>query len=135
MFMSYSTCMGVVYSMLLTGFAASVVEAGPVPIRAQPVIQREVTPRANPAYRATRQGVHVVYGTVVAVHGSQLTVKLRNNRSINVDASPAIANGDYSAPLFVGKLVNVDGAFKPNGVLSAAHVFRLVRLEGLRPDR
>jgi UDP-GlcNAc3NAcA epimerase len=46
----------------------------------------------------------------------------------------AIAHGDYSAPLFVGKVVSVDGN-QVGPTFTASHVFRLTNLANLPPDR
>jgi hypothetical protein len=52
-----------------------------------------------------------------------------------IDASPALAAGTYSGPLFVGKIVVAEGLTRSDGVLTAARVSRLTRLTDSNPDR
>jgi hypothetical protein len=59
---------------------------------------------------------------------------LRNGRPVAVNAAGAIAHGDYSAPLFVGKMVSIDGN-QVGTTFAAAHVFRLSKLTNLPADR
>jgi hypothetical protein len=60
-------------------------------------------------------------------------VRLRNGRTQPVDDTRAVAANDYSAPLFLGKFVAVDGTFA-QGVFSAQHIYRLSNLQGLQND-
>jgi hypothetical protein len=76
----------------------------------------------------------VFYGTIAALRGSVLTVRLRNGRVLTVEASAAIANGNYSAPLFVGKLVSIDGEERGT-TFTATHIFRINNLANLRADK
>ncbi len=98
-----------------------------------PVRQVQVRPAAAHPYHATRLGPHTFYGTIVTMRGSRIAVQLRNGRMQSVDATSAIAANDYSSPLFIGKLVAVDGTFV-KGVFSAQHIYRLSNLQGLQND-
>ncbi len=98
-----------------------------------PARQVQVRPAVAVPYHATRLGPHTFYGTIVAIRGSLLAVRLRNGRTQAVDDTRAIAANDYSSPLFVGKLVAIDGTFE-KGVFSAQHIYRLTNLQGLQND-
>jgi hypothetical protein len=103
-------------------------------VTGRPQPQRQVRAVAPAPWHAARVGPHVFYGTIAALRGPQLVVRLRNGRYQAVDAAAAIAHGDCSEPLFIGKIVSVDG----NGVgttFVAAHVLRLNNLADLRADR
>jgi hypothetical protein len=76
---------------------------------------------------------HRFYGSIAQIHGSIITLRLRNGR-VTVDATAAVANGNYSAPLFVGKAVSVDG-YRTGTALTATHIFRISNLGGLPVDR
>ena len=98
------------------------------PVRQLPVRAGIVAP-----YHATRIGPHTFYGTIVALNGARLVIRLRNGRSQAIDGTRAVAANDYSSPLFIGKLVAVDGTFA-SGVFSAQHIYRLSNLQGLQND-
>ena len=98
-----------------------------------PARQMQVRPAAAVPYHATRIGPHTFYGTIVAMRGSRIVVRLRNGRSQPVDDTRALAANDYSSPLFIGKLVAIDGTFL-NGTFSAQHIYRLSNLQGLQND-
>jgi hypothetical protein len=78
-------------------------------------------------------GPHTLFGTIAALDGADVTVRLRSGRLAAVDATAAFANGAYSAPLFVGKMVAVDGVVH-NGTFVAAHIVRLTNLADFPPD-
>ena len=78
---------------------------------------------------------NAIYGTIVQMTGNVLTIRTRAGRLRQVDATPAIRAGTYSAPLFIGKLVVAEGVVRANGMLTAARVSRLSRLEGSDADR
>jgi hypothetical protein len=104
---------------------------------AQALPQHQVRPwvlRPAPAWHAVRGGPHSLYGTIRAIKGNLIAVQLRSGRLQVVNAAAAIAHGDYSAPLFVGKFVGVDGSFV-GGAFVAAHVYRLHGLYRLPNDR
>src|SRR5450631_49905 len=115
--------------------AANVIPMHPAAERmGRPVPQRQVRAplpsAASQQWHAVRPGPHVFYGTIAAIKGSAFTLRLRNGRAITVDATAAIANGDYSAPLFVGKIVSVDGNVV-GATFTASHVFRMTNLANL----
>ena len=116
--------------------AAYAQTARPVPRGTRPLRQHQVRPVPVPAalaWRAVHTGSHTIYGQIAGITGNILTVRMRNGRSAKVDAAAAVAHGDISAPLFVGKLVSVDGEVR-NGTFTAAHVFRLENLYQLPND-
>lgn len=78
---------------------------------------------------------NAVFGTITQVSGAVLTVKLRDGRSLKVDASVAVAHGDYSAPLFVGKIIMAEGTRLSNGTFDAIRVTRLPSLNEIPADR
>jgi hypothetical protein len=78
---------------------------------------------------------NAVFGTITQVTGSILTVKLRDGRTIKVDASVAVAHGDYSAPFFVGKIIMAEGTRMSNGTFDAVRVTRLTSLSQIPADR
>jgi hypothetical protein len=102
-----------------------------------PLAQKQIKTQkqqAQPVWRPTARGPHVFYGTIVAIRGTSLSVLLRNSRIVSVDVAAAVASGNYSAPLFVGKTVSVDGSGN-GGAFTAAHVFRVTNLANLSNDR
>jgi hypothetical protein len=112
--------------------AAPTVSSGRIPLP-----QRQIRTSASSAvqpWHPTRVGAHVLYGTIAFVRGALLTIQLRNGTLRSVDATAAIANGDYSAPLFVGKLVSIDGDLRGT-VFTAAHISRMTDLTNLGADR
>jgi hypothetical protein len=78
---------------------------------------------------------NAVFGTITQVSGAILTVKLRDGRTVKVDASAAVAHGDYSAPLFVGKIILAEGTRSPNGTFAAVRITRLTSLNQIPADR
>ena len=99
-----------------------------------PARQAATERSASARFHPRRFGPHTYYGTIVALAGSKLTLRLRNGRAQGIDATQAIADNAYSQPLFVGKTVVIDGAFT-NGVFVAAHIYRVTTLQDLRGDR
>ncbi len=79
-------------------------------------------------------GPHTFYGTITQLGSTSLTIRTRRQRLVNVDATTVLADGTYSAPLFVGKLVTVDGVQGANGVFTAAHILRMTNLNALPND-
>lgn len=80
-------------------------------------------------------GARHVFGTIVAIDGTTLSVRRRNGRLLTVDASTAIANDDYSYPLFVGKTVAIDGSFSTKTTFAASHVDAITSLQSLEADK
>jgi len=77
--------------------------------RLLPQRQVRMSSPAGHGWHPVRQGSHVFYGTIAAINRGVITLRRRNSPAVAVDAAAAIANGDYSAPLFVGKIVSIDG--------------------------
>jgi hypothetical protein len=73
------------------------------------------------------------FGMIVAINGGILSVKRRSGVVTAVDATTAIANGDYSYPLFVGKFVAVDGT-RSGATFTAVHVEAITTLKSLEND-
>jgi hypothetical protein len=117
---------------------ASVAVVAPVAEAAgRPLPQHEVRaplPSASQPWHAVRPGPHVFYGTLAAIRGSFITLRLRNGRAILVDATAALANGDYSAPLFIGKIVSVDGN-QVGTTFTATHILRMSNLANPPADK
>jgi hypothetical protein len=111
--------------------AAQTVRALPGERAREPVTGRgfESGPYANPS------PTHRLFGEIVALQGTRAEVRSRTGRIIEVDCGPAIRTGHFSAPLFVGKLVLVEGLYSPDRIMHAARITRLPRLEPtLAPD-
>ena len=119
--------------VVVTGVTQPLTATAGTPV---PLPQRQVRAPAQPAqtWHAVRIGPHVLYGKIASIRGTALTLLLRSGRSVAVDAAAAIAHGDYSAPLFIGKVVSVDGD-QVGPTFRAAHVFRLRNLVSLPPDK
>jgi len=77
---------------------------------------------------------HTMYGTIASINGETFVLQLRNGRSIEVDASTAIASDAYSAPLFVGKAVTVEGR-RHGRLFYADDIVRVETLIELPPDQ
>jgi hypothetical protein len=106
-------------------------EVQPAVVRAHPVAH--AAPPGSKTWRSVPPGPHTLFGTIAALDGADVTVRLRSGRLAAVDATAAFANGAYSAPLFVGKMVAVDGVVH-NGTFVAAHIVRLTNLADFPPD-
>lgn len=81
-----------------------------------------------------QRSAHTLFGTIVSMSGDGFALRLRNGRTVQVDATTAIANDDFSAPLFVGKMVSVDGVVRSSSLFAANDVFRTDTLDGLPAD-
>jgi hypothetical protein len=130
------------HSRLLAAVALATVFGSLAPARAQHEMRRPATVRGVPVPIPTAAPVatplpvgptHVAFGTIAKMTGPILTVILRNRRPVRVDATWAIANGYYSAPLFIGKLVVVEGRFGRDGTLFANTVTRMTKLDATTP--
>jgi hypothetical protein len=121
-------------ALLLTAAIAAGAEA----VVAQTAIRRPVPvavparPGANATPKVPRPE-HFVSGTIVKMAGRLLLVQLRDRRLLRVDASSPLATGRYSAPLFVGKVVIVEGSYARDGTLLATTVTRLSRIDRTTP--
>ena len=109
----------------LAAFAVQTVRS---PVRA--ATTHAVSPQG---FHPRKRGPHTFYGTIVSLNGTQLVLKRRNGRLQNIDASVAIADNAYSQPLFVGKVVVIDGSVS-GGIFTAAHIYRLTDLDDLGND-
>ncbi len=133
---------------LAVGVASTIATADAQVVRrlpaAMPSAMRAAAPmQATPAERARahasanrkwHRSLHTAYGTIASMTGDTLMLHLRDGHSLTVDATIAVANDAYSAPLFVGKMVSVEGAMRGN-VFAANDIFRVDTLAGLPPDR
>ena len=79
------------------------------------------------------KATHVVFGRLETVSGKMLTLRTRSGRVWRVDATEALASGNYSAPLFVGKIVEIDGSLGKTGVIQALGVMRMGSLDASTP--
>lgn len=118
--------------------AAAVPTAVRVNAQSVPATQRVLSrglvsrPDAMPV-TLTGRGTHIVFGRLESALGKMWTLRTRSGRLLSVDASEAIASGNYSAPLFVGKIVEVDGPFSKLGVLRATGIMRMGSLDRSTP--
>jgi|HubBroStandDraft_1064217.scaffolds.fasta_scaffold65816_2 hypothetical protein len=128
--------------MLMRGWSALVAmvmlaAAAPGAVQAQAASPAPAQAAARAAFLQTVNAhailPHAEYGTIESVSGTQLALLLRSGKTLTVDASQAIASGQYSAPLFVGKVVVVEGSPRANGVFAAQRVSRLTSLDAQTP--
>jgi hypothetical protein len=115
--------------------AQTVRQAQPLKRSSAPVALRSTTMVTQKTYHPIKIGPHTFYGTIVGINGTSVAVRTRRQRLVTVDATNVLADGSYSAPLFVGKFVTVDGVQATNGIFMAAHIFRLTNLNALPDDR
>ena len=113
--------------------AQTVGHAQPVSRSVGPAVSQS-TGKSPQRYHPVKLGPHTFYGTITAINGTNVTIRTRRNRVVNIDASTVLADGTYSAPLFVGKLVTIDGNQSASGVFTAAHIFRMTNLSALPDD-
>ena len=103
-------------------------------------IHLQVAPRApsgphgKPGGRGHPLAKLHIFGTIMGINGNMLSVLRRNGKYVTVDATTAIANNDYSYPLFIGKTVAIDGAFSSKTTFTATHVFAITTLQSLESD-
>jgi hypothetical protein len=130
------------HARLVAAIAISVVAASVAQAQAQNELRRPATIRGIPVPLATPTPVatpfpigptHIASGTIARITGSILLLELRNRRPLRVDATYAIARGSYSAPLFIGKIVIVEGRFGRDGTLFATTVTRMSKLDATTP--
>jgi hypothetical protein len=99
-----------------------------------PLPQRQLGHQARPqSHSRTAIGPHHFFGTILAIRGGILTIRRRNGTLTTVDATLAIANDNYSYPLFIGKMVAVDGAYSAK-IFVATDVQRITSLKALEND-
>jgi hypothetical protein len=102
--------------------------ATPVPLHTPGANVNRVPIGANPAGAG-----HTIYGTIVQLDGAEFTLRLRDGRTVRVDPAEAIKRHELSYPIFVNKVVSVQGR-RENGVFHATNVTRLTRLSDTAPD-
>ncbi len=118
----------------VVGSAQTVRSVQPVVRNAAPVVYGAGTIRQQGKFHPAKLGPHTYYGTITAINGTSITMRTRRQRTVIVDATTVLADGSYSAPLFVGKLVTIDGNLAAGGVFTAAHIFRMTNLNALPDD-
>lgn len=92
-------------------------------------------PGAVPLRHSRPLGPHHIFGTILAINGTSLSVQRRNGKLVTVDATSVIANDDYSYPLFVGKTVAIDGTFPTKTTFIATHIEAVTTLQSLEADK
>ena len=116
------------------GSAQTVRSVQPLGRSAAPAVYRAGTVRSQGKFHPVKLGPHTYYGTITAINGTSITMRTRKKRNVTVDATNVLADGSYSAPLFVGKAVTIDGDLAASGVFTAAHIFRMTNLDALPDD-
>lgn len=114
--------------------AQTVRQAQPVTRSVAPAVYRSTTKSPQKKFRPIKIGPHTFYGTITAINGTSIRIITRRQRVVDVDATNVLAEGSYSAPLFIGKLVTVDGDQSASGIFTAAHIFRMTNLNSLPSD-
>lgn len=76
---------------------------------------------------------HEIYGTVVRIRGSSITLRTRNGQIVTVDALRALQERN-SIPLFTGRTVGVYGSYVRPRLMRAASIFRAKDSPALWPD-
>jgi hypothetical protein len=126
---------GVAAMLPLTAFAHSIRHVPTVLPHAVVPVARKLPVTTRGRFRPLKQGPHTFYGKIVnLLNGDTVMLQTRRNRLVNVDATNVLAAGTYSAPLFVGKLVTVDGNQPATGAFVASHISRLINLKNLNND-
>ena len=122
----------------LAAFVACAV-TGVASVPSESAATQPATPRAvhaaAPLKHGRRLGAHHVFGTILAIDGSMLSLQRRNGKLLTVDATSVIANDDYSYPLFVGKTVAIDGTFSNKTTFVATHINAITSLQSLEADK
>jgi hypothetical protein len=77
--------------------------------------------------------VHFAFGEITKLERPVFVLRLRDGRTLDVDATAAIQSGRYSAPLFAGKFVVVKGDLDARGVMHAETVTRIERVDDATP--
>jgi hypothetical protein len=117
----------------LLAFGAAQPSGADAQLRPQPqtVLSRGAVSTARP--KPIGRSVHNVFGSIVSIAGPKFFLRTRFGRVIVVDATTAMQQGSYSAPLFVGKVVLVGGAYDAARVLHATTVTRMTRIDATTP--
>ncbi len=98
--------------------------SAPTPLPTGAALQAALAGAASKRHRVA-MGPHTFYGTIAALDANTLQLRLRSGRLVAVETAFAISSDNYSAPLFVGKTVAVDGAAGADGKFTANHIFRI----------
>jgi hypothetical protein len=103
----------------------------------RPLPQRQVPAplpaAATRAWHSVRPGPHVFYGTLAAVRGGVIMLRLAVGVRSWLTRRRRSHTATYSAPLFPGKMVSVDGNVI-GATFRATHVFRMSNLANLPRD-
>jgi hypothetical protein len=95
--------------------------------------RKTITPAPLTENVPSKKNPHEIYGTITSIiNASQVTIKTRKGRLLNVDASVAIQN-ELSVGLEVGEHVAVKGALNGNGILQANSIQRAKDSDKLWP--
>jgi hypothetical protein len=122
--------------MLALMFCAITCSTIASPAQARPLAQKRVAtvlPWLLPVHRLAR-GRSVVSGTIAGQRGTRIVIRLRNGRLVAIDGAAAMSSGNFSAPLFVGKFVMIDGTVH-GATFTAAHIIGLTSLAHIPSDR
>ena len=120
-------------AFLLAAAACAATPASAAPAT-QHVLSRGAVgnPSATPK-TALGKANHIFFGRLESIEGKMMSLRTRSGRVWSVDATEAVASGNYSAPLFVGKIVEVDGYFRDSHVLQATGIMRMGTLDRATP--
>jgi hypothetical protein len=73
---------------------------------------------------AAQASPHEVFGAIGNIDGSQLRIRLRSGKPLQVDATTAIQQA-RATELFIGRSVAVQGTYDAAGTLHADHIYRV----------
>ena len=85
---------------------------------------RAVGAPQTPMPPTTQRSTHEVFGAIESINGSQLTIRLRGEKLLQVDATAAIEQ-QHSTQLFIGRSVAAEGTYDAQGALHADHIYRV----------
>jgi hypothetical protein len=106
------------------------------PARQRAFSRGAADPVSPKRFAVAGRGDRVLYGRIDAIRGRILYVLCRGGRQQRIDASEALRTDTFSQPLFVGKIVVVDGFYDAARTLHAASVMAMQSLDaGTERDR
>jgi hypothetical protein len=73
---------------------------------------------------AAQTSPHEVFGAIGNIDGSQLTIRLRSGKLVQIDATTAIEQA-RTTELYIGRSVAVQGTYDAAGTLHADHIYRV----------
>jgi hypothetical protein len=122
-------------SRIAASLAIAILASVAPPASANPLPQAQISRGAASRVRPLPVGAqrHNVFGTIVRLTLPKFTLRTRTGHLVVVDATTAIANGTYSAPLFPGKFVVIGGAYDTSHVLHAITITRMPTLDRTTP--